>query len=106
MHGGRTWAQPILIEFQIQAVKVQAGIQCEGRTPGSEEGDFETVIQIEGTSGPEPAALMRSIMNTLNAKLNANLQEQTPEERLNTRGGGNCSESWDIVPCAGGWQTC
>ena len=94
MHGGRTWAQPIAIESQIQAVRVQAAIQCKGRAPGSEGGDFETTIQIQGTLGPEPASLMRQVMCTLNAKLNANLQEQAPEERLTTGG-------WQLVKTIG-----
>ena len=31
MHDGKNWAQPIAIESQIQAVRVQAGIKCKGR---------------------------------------------------------------------------
>ena len=86
MHNGRTWAQPIAVEAQIQAVRVQAGIVCGGRVPGSDGKDFETTIQIKGTLGPDPATLMRSVMGTLNDKLNANLTEQPSNERLSTGG--------------------
>ena len=84
MHGGRTWAQPIAVEAQIQAVRMQAAITCQGRAPGSKDQDFTSNIQIQGTLGPDPAGLIRKIMQSLNEKLGASLTEQAAEERLET----------------------
>ena len=82
VHGGRIWAQPVAIEAQIQAVRVQAAITCQGRAPGSKDQDFTSNIQIQGTLGPDPAGLIRKVMQSLNEKLGAALTEQATEERL------------------------
>ena len=94
VHGGRVWAQPSAVEQQLQAVRVQAGIRLQGRCPGEAGRDLESEIQIQGTLGPDPAALLRAIMHSIATKLQAPLHEQGFGEHLAVGG-------WQLLQTTG-----
>ena len=74
-HGGRTWAQPDITTKQLQAVRAQAKVHLQGRVPGSSPSDFATNLQLQGSLGPDPHALLRSVMSSVAQHIQANLRE-------------------------------
>ena len=85
-NGGRPWAQPAATARQVQAVRAQAAVHRQGRAPGSEATDMDTELSLNGTLGPDPGNLLRTMMAAVSRQLNGQLQEQADDQELRPGG--------------------
>ena len=81
-HGGRTWAQPDPTSRQLMAVKAQAGIRRQGRTPGEDSNDLVSEIVIDKPLGPRPKEILRAMMGSVSIQLAATLEDKQDEHDL------------------------
>ena len=80
-HGGRPWATPEATTEQLRAVRAQAAIKLQGRSPGIGR-DLESTLTLQGNLGPEPVDVLVSLMQAVSAKMGANLARREEGEVL------------------------
>ena len=83
-HGGRPWAQPDATSRQLQAVRAQAKVRQQGRSPGSSAQDLVSELRIQGSLGPSPEFLLRTVMTAVAQQVQIPLQEKPAEQELGT----------------------
>jgi len=74
VQGGKTWATPAATMQQLQAVRVQAKQRLGGNANGVAPLK-ETTVQVRGSLGPDPAGVLRGLMDSMRIKSSMDLQE-------------------------------
>jgi hypothetical protein len=74
LQGGKVWASPAATLQQLQAVRFQARQKLCGSASGATALKESTVL-VRGNLGPDPAAVLRGLMDTVRSKSSLDLQE-------------------------------
>ena len=95
LHGGRPWASPAATMQQIQSVRVQARQKMSGRTANG-GALSESSINIQGDLGPNPGAVLRGLLKSIQDKSQMSLKEVPEGTELNDGDWALC-----LDPCTG-----
>jgi len=92
--GGRPWATPAATSQQIQAVRVQA----KSKLSGGKGKNLVSTISIEGNLGPNPTALIRHMMNSIQGSLGFILREVSENQDMDAGDWVMCLDPCNQLP--------